>query len=168
MVSHRPRQLQHWFLQTEVIECNFYASCCVQEVQNITNLAVYFIRSLFTEILFYSVLTSYIGWYKQQGFLYKSSHSSSHKGKFIASAQIHLWLYNKYMLSQFWETNISYLLSVPFKQSIPESLMLYWMVELLSIAEKLQECRIIHGDIKPDNFILRTLWVQNFIHHVLL
>ncbi|PNF15654.1 hypothetical protein B7P43_G15592 [Cryptotermes secundus] len=42
-------------------------------------------------------------------------------------------------------------------QSVPESLMLYWMVELLSIVEKLQECRIIHGDIKPDNFVLRTL-----------
>ncbi|XP_069677495.1 uncharacterized protein [Periplaneta americana] len=40
---------------------------------------------------------------------------------------------------------------------IPETLMLYWMVELLNIAEKLQECKIIHGDIKPDNFILRTL-----------
>jgi serine/threonine protein kinase len=43
------------------------------------------------------------------------------------------------------------------KEPVPEDLMLYWMIELLSIAEKMQQCRIIHGDIKPDNFVLRTL-----------
>jgi serine/threonine protein kinase len=43
------------------------------------------------------------------------------------------------------------------KDPVPEDLMLHWMIELLSIAEKMQQCRIIHGDIKPDNFVLRTL-----------
>jgi serine/threonine protein kinase len=43
------------------------------------------------------------------------------------------------------------------KEPVPEDLFLYWMIELLAIAEKLQQCCIIHGDIKPDNFVLRTL-----------
>ncbi|KDR13274.1 Mitotic checkpoint serine/threonine-protein kinase BUB1 [Zootermopsis nevadensis] len=52
---------------------------------------------------------------------------------------------------------LSVIIKLRQQWSVPENLMLYWMSELLLIAEKLQECHIIHGDIKPDNFVLRNL-----------
>ncbi|KAJ9577246.1 hypothetical protein L9F63_006220 [Diploptera punctata] len=42
-------------------------------------------------------------------------------------------------------------------ESFPNTLLLHWMVELLNIIQALQKCQIIHGDIKPDNFVVRSL-----------
>ncbi|NXY26045.1 BUB1 kinase, partial [Atrichornis clamosus] len=37
---------------------------------------------------------------------------------------------------------------------MPQALVLYFTVKILHMVEELHSCRIIHGDIKPDNFIL--------------
>ncbi|XP_012270079.1 uncharacterized protein LOC105694202 isoform X2 [Orussus abietinus] len=39
-------------------------------------------------------------------------------------------------------------------KSLNEILCIYFTIEMLQIVEYLQKCQIIHGDIKPDNFLL--------------
>jgi serine/threonine protein kinase len=127
---------------TQATEFSFFM--CIEDVENVTHLAVYLVARVSTlDIRYFSFCSqmSCIGWYKQQRI-------------FI---QIFILQRKMYYLSEN-ELLIDYLFAFcSIKLSIPENLMLCWMVELLSIAEKLQECCIIHGDIKPDNFILRTL-----------
>lgn len=38
--------------------------------------------------------------------------------------------------------------------SVGESLAMYVTIELLYLIENLHKCSIIHGDVKPDNFLL--------------
>lgn len=38
---------------------------------------------------------------------------------------------------------------------MPESLVMYYAIEILKIVEAMHESGFIHGDIKPDNFLLR-------------
>ena len=40
-------------------------------------------------------------------------------------------------------------------EMVTEGLAAYYTCELLSILEAVHECGIIHGDIKPDNFMRR-------------
>lgn len=40
---------------------------------------------------------------------------------------------------------------------MPEEIVLYFMVEILSILEALHSCSIIHADVKPDNFLIRDI-----------
>ncbi|NXU12591.1 BUB1 kinase, partial [Pardalotus punctatus] len=37
---------------------------------------------------------------------------------------------------------------------MPQALVIYFAVKILHVVEELHSCKIIHGDIKPDNFIL--------------
>lgn len=37
---------------------------------------------------------------------------------------------------------------------MPQALVIYFAVKILYMVEELHNCGIIHGDIKPDNFIL--------------
>lgn len=37
---------------------------------------------------------------------------------------------------------------------MPQALVIYFAVKILHMVEELHSCQIIHGDIKPDNFIL--------------
>jgi checkpoint serine/threonine-protein kinase len=41
------------------------------------------------------------------------------------------------------------------KKMMPECLVMYYTIEMLKIVEAMHECGIIHGDLKPDNFMLR-------------
>lgn len=41
--------------------------------------------------------------------------------------------------------------------TVPEFLIMFFTLEMLHIVSKLHKCRIIHGDIKPDNFLLKSL-----------
>ncbi len=43
---------------------------------------------------------------------------------------------------------------VAAKKLIPEFFAMYLTVELLRMVQQMHKCRIIHGDIKPDNFLL--------------
>ncbi|XP_060080434.1 mitotic checkpoint serine/threonine-protein kinase BUB1-like [Ylistrum balloti] len=43
------------------------------------------------------------------------------------------------------------------KQQVPESVAMYCTIELIRVVESLQRCEIIHGDIKPDNFLVQGL-----------
>ena len=43
------------------------------------------------------------------------------------------------------------------KKLLFESVAIYFLIEMLMIAEKLQDIQIIHGDIKPDNFLLQGM-----------
>ncbi|NWY91843.1 BUB1 kinase, partial [Loxia curvirostra] len=46
---------------------------------------------------------------------------------------------------------------------MPQALVLYFAVKILHMVEELHSCQIIHGDIKPDNFILgeRQVFLDN-------
>ncbi|NXF78830.1 BUB1 kinase, partial [Sclerurus mexicanus] len=46
---------------------------------------------------------------------------------------------------------------------MPQALVIYFTVKILHIVEELHSCKIIHGDIKPDNFILgqRQVFLDN-------
>ncbi|NWY68733.1 BUB1 kinase, partial [Erithacus rubecula] len=46
---------------------------------------------------------------------------------------------------------------------MPQALVIYFAVKILHMVEELHSCRIIHGDIKPDNFILgeRQVFLEN-------
>ncbi|NWV78677.1 BUB1 kinase, partial [Dasyornis broadbenti] len=46
---------------------------------------------------------------------------------------------------------------------MPQALVIYFAVKILHMVEELHRCRIIHGDIKPDNFILgeRQVFLDN-------
>lgn len=40
-----------------------------------------------------------------------------------------------------------------------ETLAVFFTIEMIQIVEHLHKCQIIHGDIKPDNFLLMRLLV---------
>ncbi len=48
-------------------------------------------------------------------------------------------------------------LSTGTQKNHSEGVAVYFLVEMLSMAEKLRQAEIIHGDIKPDNFLVQTL-----------
>ncbi|NXD14152.1 BUB1 kinase, partial [Nothocercus nigrocapillus] len=44
---------------------------------------------------------------------------------------------------------------------MPQALVIYFAVKILYMVEELHNCQIIHGDIKPDNFILGENFLEN-------
>ncbi|KFV68556.1 Mitotic checkpoint serine/threonine-protein kinase BUB1, partial [Dryobates pubescens] len=46
---------------------------------------------------------------------------------------------------------------------MPQALVIYFAVKILYMVEELHRCKIIHGDIKPDNFILGERFLDNDI-----
>ncbi|XP_054053319.1 mitotic checkpoint serine/threonine-protein kinase BUB1 isoform X1 [Rissa tridactyla] len=46
---------------------------------------------------------------------------------------------------------------------MPQALVIYFAVKILYMVEELHSCQIIHGDIKPDNFILGERFLDNDI-----
>uniref|UniRef100_A0A8C6YL73 BUB1 mitotic checkpoint serine/threonine kinase n=1 Tax=Nothoprocta perdicaria TaxID=30464 RepID=A0A8C6YL73_NOTPE len=44
---------------------------------------------------------------------------------------------------------------------MPQALVIYFAVKILHMVEELHNCQIIHGDIKPDNFILGENFLDN-------
>ncbi|XP_056344618.1 mitotic checkpoint serine/threonine-protein kinase BUB1 isoform X2 [Oenanthe melanoleuca] len=44
---------------------------------------------------------------------------------------------------------------------MPQALVIYFAVKILHMVEELHSCKIIHGDIKPDNFILGERFLEN-------
>lgn len=40
------------------------------------------------------------------------------------------------------------------QQNLLEKTALYYAIEMMKILECIHDCGIIHGDIKPDNFVL--------------
>uniref|UniRef100_A0A8C9NMQ1 BUB1 mitotic checkpoint serine/threonine kinase n=1 Tax=Serinus canaria TaxID=9135 RepID=A0A8C9NMQ1_SERCA len=44
---------------------------------------------------------------------------------------------------------------------MPQALVIYFAVKILHMVEELHSCQIIHGDIKPDNFILGERFLDN-------
>ncbi|XP_040467742.1 mitotic checkpoint serine/threonine-protein kinase BUB1 [Falco naumanni] len=44
---------------------------------------------------------------------------------------------------------------------MPQALVIYFAVKILYMVEELHNCKIIHGDIKPDNFILGERFLDN-------
>ncbi|KAM6280114.1 mitotic checkpoint serine/threonine-protein kinase BUB1 [Porphyrio hochstetteri] len=47
------------------------------------------------------------------------------------------------------------------EKAMPQALVIYFAVKILSMVEELHSCKIIHGDIKPDNFILGERFLDN-------
>lgn len=45
---------------------------------------------------------------------------------------------------------------------MPQALVIYFAVKILYMVEELHTCKIIHGDIKPDNFLLGERQVFHF------
>lgn len=43
---------------------------------------------------------------------------------------------------------------------LTETLAVFFTIEIIQIVEHLHKCQIIHGDIKPDNFLLMRLLVS--------
>ena len=41
------------------------------------------------------------------------------------------------------------------KKTSVETIAMFFTIEMLHVLEKLQKCNIIHGDIKPDNFLVQ-------------
>ncbi|XP_072188328.1 mitotic checkpoint serine/threonine-protein kinase BUB1-like [Excalfactoria chinensis] len=44
---------------------------------------------------------------------------------------------------------------------MPQALVVYFAVKILHMVEELHNCKIIHGDIKPDNFMLGERFLYN-------
>ncbi|XP_050170859.1 mitotic checkpoint serine/threonine-protein kinase BUB1 [Myiozetetes cayanensis] len=44
---------------------------------------------------------------------------------------------------------------------MPQALVIYFAVKILHMVEELHSCHIVHGDIKPDNFILGERFLDN-------
>lgn len=44
---------------------------------------------------------------------------------------------------------------------MPQALVIYFTIKILHMVEELHKCGIIHGDIKPDNFIFGERQVFN-------
>ena len=44
--------------------------------------------------------------------------------------------------------------AVASKRTLHEAVAVFFLVEMLGIARRLRELQVIHGDIKPDNFLL--------------
>ncbi|XP_021247633.1 mitotic checkpoint serine/threonine-protein kinase BUB1 isoform X2 [Numida meleagris] len=44
---------------------------------------------------------------------------------------------------------------------MPQALVIYFTVKILHMVEELHSCKIIHGDIKPDNFMLGERFLDN-------
>lgn len=50
--------------------------------------------------------------------------------------------------------NVSNLVKQATGKFLPECLSIFYTIEMLKIVEYLHKCKIIHGDIKPDNFLV--------------
>lgn len=46
---------------------------------------------------------------------------------------------------------------------MPQALVIYFAVKILHMIEELHKCGIIHGDVKPDNFIFSEMQVFCFL-----
>ena len=47
------------------------------------------------------------------------------------------------------------------KKAMEEGVLFYYTIALLRILETLHACDVIHGDIKPDNFLVLDRYVYN-------
>ncbi|NXU45736.1 BUB1 kinase, partial [Drymodes brunneopygia] len=52
------------------------------------------------------------------------------------------------------------------QKAMPQALVVYFAVKILHMVEELHSCKIIHGDIKPDNFILGERQVISCCHQM--
>ncbi|XP_077192054.1 mitotic checkpoint serine/threonine-protein kinase BUB1 [Paroedura picta] len=44
---------------------------------------------------------------------------------------------------------------------MPQALVIYFAIKILHMVEELHKCRIIHGDVKPDNFIFGEMFLDD-------
>lgn len=53
-------------------------------------------------------------------------------------------------------------------KTMKEELVIMYTIELLRMAEIMHQCGIIHGDIKPDNFLIRNAprYIYLYIYHI--